>query len=429
MPHDDLVLDFRTKGLPWSSGGITLSSVGKQGWNLLTGDLPLPVCVLQQTALDNNRRWMREFMARTGAKLAPHGKTTMSPALFSMQLADGAWAITLATVQQVRVARAAGINRILLANEIVGPADIAYVLTEMANDPQFEFYCLVDSVEGVRRLGEAARARSMSRPVRVLLEVGYAGGRAGCRDPESALAVARAVKSAAPYLALCGVEGFEGLYQFLPGKDAAPKVRKYLEDMVAIARSLEAENLFAGDTVMLSAGGSAYYDLVTEVFGRAQLRNKPEIVLRSGCYLTHDAGLYERLFADVQARSGSARQVGGAFRNALEIWAYVLSVPEPGRAILGAGRRDFGHDAGLPVATKLFRPGRDATPTAAPPGLQIASVNDQHAHLTFPHGVDIGVGDMIGLGVSHPCTTFDKWQLLYVVDDHYNVVSAVRTYF
>jgi D-serine dehydratase len=152
-------------------------------------------------------------------------------------------------------------------------------------------------------------------------------------------------------------------------------------------------------------------------------------VLRSGCYLTHDAGVYERSFGEVRDRSATARGIVGGFRNALEVWAYVLSVPEPGRAILGAGRRDFGHDAGPPRPLKRFRPGRDSAPSAASAAWEIAAINDQHAHMAFAPGDEVAVGDMVGLGVSHPCTTFDKWRVLFVVDDDYRVVSAVHTCF
>jgi D-serine dehydratase len=128
-------------------------------------------------------------------------------------------------------------------------------------------------------------------------------------------------------------------------------------------------------------------------------------------------------------RSAGARAVAGGFENALEVWAYVLSVPEPGRAILGAGRRDFGHDAGSPRPLKRFRPGCDGAPAAADPAWEIAAINDQHAHMIFAPANDVAIGDMIALGVSHPCTTFDRWRLMYVVDDDYHVRSAIQTCF
>jgi D-serine dehydratase len=425
----EVEVNARTKGLPFRDQSVSVDEIGRQRWSLLSEDLPLPVAVLRREALANNSRWMREFIAHTGAKLAPHGKTTMSPQLFAMQMADGAWGLTLATIHQVRVARAAGIQRIILANELVGRSDIAYALDELQNHPSFDFYCLVDSLEGAQRLTDAAVARAIGRPLKLLIEIGYPGGRAGCRDVDTALSVARALKPAAPYVALCGVEGFEGLHQSLPAEEAERQVRQFLQRIVSAAERIDAEGLFSADEVILTAGGSAFYDIVVDVFGSAQLRRAASVVLRSGCYLTHDTGMYERSFRALNQRSGIAQHIPGQFESALEIWAYVLSVPEPGRAILGAGRRDFGHDAGLPVPLKHFRPGSDTKPNNLAGAWEIAAVNDQHAHLLVPAGANVRVGDMIGLGVSHPCTTFDKWQLLYIVDDEYRVCSAVQTFF
>ena len=428
-PDADPLIDSRTKGLPLGVGDIRLSEIGARGWNLLAEDLPLPAAILREDALANNGRWMRDFVQRTGAKLAPHGKTTLSPQLFARQIVDGAWGLTLSTAQHVKVARAAGVSRVLLANEPVGPAEIGYLLELLREDPTFDLYCLADSVEGVWRLAAAATEHAVGRPLNVLLEVGYAGGRGGCRDLDSALAVARAVAAAAPHLVLRGVEGFEGLHQHLPAPEGAAKVDDFLQALVAVAERLDAEGLFGAEPAILTAGGSAFYDLVMQALSRARLSRPPQIVLRSGCYLTHDAGLYERSFRAVRERSAVARDVDGAFQNALEVWAYVLSVPEPRRAILGAGRRDFGHDAAMPAPLKIFRPGRDTKPKSTPVGWEVAAVNDQHAHVALPEGADIAVGDMVALGVSHPCTTFDKWRLILVTDEAYAVTSAIQTFF
>ncbi len=419
----------RTKGLPFLQQDVSIEEIARQRWSLLSEDLPLPIAVLRRDALATNSRWMREFITRTGVKLAPHGKTTMSPQLFAMQMADGAWGLTLATMHQVRVARAAGIQRVVLANELIGPSDIAYVLDELQRDPSFDFYCLVDSLEGARRLTGAAQARSIGRPLKLLIEIGYPGGRAGCRDIDTALAIAQALKPSAPHVALCGLEGFEGLHQSLPAAEAERQVRQFLRRIVAAAERIDADGLFGTEEIILSAGGSAFYDIVVEVFSGAQLRRPFNVVLRSGCYLTHDAGVYERSFRILNQRSVTAQHVSGGFENALEVWAYVISVPETGRAILGAGRRDFGHDAGMPVPLKHFRPGHDSPPSKLGGVWEIAAVNDQHAHLLVPAESDVRVGDMIGLGVSHPCSTFDKWQVLYIVDDEYRVCSAVQTFF
>jgi D-serine dehydratase len=425
---DDPLIDARTKGMPHAAGRLRLSEIGARGWRLLAEDLPLPVAVLRDSALVANSRWMTSFAAHAGAKLAPHGKTTMSPQLFARQMADGAWGLTVANVQQMGVALDAGVRRIFLANELVAAQDIAAVLAAMRAEPRLDVFVLSDSLEGVRRLSASVSLSPATRPLNVLLEIGYAGGRTGCRDLAAALAVARAVKAAVPGLVLSGVEAFEGLNQSLPDSEGAANVAALLADVVAAARAVDAEGLFGGERVVLTAGGSAFYDMVTEALAGIGLSRPVELVLRSGCYLTHDAGLYERSFREALARSPAARAIGGGFQNALEVWAYVLSVPEPGRAILGAGRRDFGVDAGLPRPLKVFRPGHQG-PVEASGAWELVAVNDQHAHMTLPPADDLAVGDMIALGVSHPCSTFDRWRLMYVVDDGYRVVSAIQTCF
>jgi len=424
----DPVFDGQTKGFPHAAGAATLSEIGARGWRLLAQDLPLPVAVLKASALEANSRWMRAFLAPSGARLAPHGKTTMSPELFARQLADGAWGLTVADARQMRVARAAGASRIVVGNELVAEQDLAYIAQAMAGDPGLEVFMLADSVEGVRRMSAAMAAGPAARRLSVLVEIGYRSGRAGCRDVAAALAVARAAREA-PGLALAGVEAFEGLNQGLPAAEGAARVSALLEDVAAAARAIDVEGLFWRDEVILSAGGSAFFDLVVERLGEVRLSRPSFVVVRSGCYLSHDVGLYERSYAELLGRSPAARELPGRLENALEVWAYVISVPEPGRAILGAGRRDIGADAGLPKPLRHCRPARAARGSAAPPAWEVVQLNDQHAHMVFPASDDVAVGDMIGLGPSHPCSTFDRWRLIYLVDDDYAVVSAIQTCF
>ncbi len=426
---EDSLIDDRTRGIPGGIAPFPLREIGRKGWNLLREDLPLPVAVLKESALAGNGRWMTEFLRRSGACIAPHGKTTMSPQLFRRQLGDGAWAITVATVHQLQVCRRYGFGRIVMANQLVGRQAVRYVLDELRRDPEFDFYALVDSVELVDRLAAAARERPAGRPLNLLLEGGTVGGRTGCRDLPGALAVARAVAGAAPYLALRGVEGFEGLIAGADDSEQDGRVRDYLGFLGAVARACDRDGLFAPGPVILSAGGSAFYDLVVEVLGRVELSRETMLLTRSGCYLSHDSTMYRRFFARLRERSPGAIPAGEGLRPALQLWAYVQSLPEPGKAILTLGKRDAGHDADLPVPELWFRPGRHAHPQAMPAGCRLTEMNDQHAHMVIPAEAPFAVGDMVGFGISHPCTTFDKWPVICIVDDAYDVVAAVRTFF
>ena len=421
-------LDGRTKGLPAGIDALAPADIRSRGWNVLAEDLPLPLALLKESALRHNARWMRGFQALTGVALAPHGKTTMSPQLFRRQLADGAWGITVATVQQLRVCREHGIGRVLMANQLVGRQAIGYVLDEIARDPAFEFHAIVDSVALVDRLERAAKARRAGRPLALLVECGFAGGRTGCRTVDEALAVARRVAAARPWLRLAGVEGYEGS---VPGATAAERearIADFVGFMGDVARRCVREGLIDADPVLLSAGGSAYFDLVTslprEIEGRAT-----QVVIRSGCYLTHDSDAYAVAAQRMRARTPAVGELGEGLRDALEVWSYVQSRPEPELAILTMGKRDVSHDLRLPLPRQVYRPGRDTRPAALPEGCAITALNDQHAYMKVAARCDLAVGDMIACAISHPCTTFDKWRFLPIVDDDYNVVDAITTYF
>jgi D-serine dehydratase len=316
-----------------------------------------------------------------------------------------------------------------LANQIVGRQEIATVMEDLRRDPGLDFYCLIDSLDGVVRLAEAAQARSIGRPLQLLLEGGFAGGRTGCRTTDEALAVARAVKSAAPYLALRGVEGFEGLLTTGTPAEQDAKVSDFIDYLVEIARLCASEGLFAPGRVILSAGGSAFFDLAATRLHNAALPDGLEVIIRSGCYLTHDSKSYRELVERLMERMPAAKALGEGLKPALEVWAYVQSRPEGGRLIATMGKRDVGFDVTLPVLERWYRPGTHAAPQSADGLGTIVVLNDQHAHIEVPATAPFRLGDMLSFGVSHPCTTFDRWQLLYEVDDSYNVIGAIRTFF
>jgi D-serine dehydratase len=419
-----------TKGLALTRP-LQQQDIAQQRWNVLNADTSFPAAVLKQTALQHNLQWMKKFCDTMHVVLAPHGKTTMSPQLFDMQLENGAWGITLATVNQTLIAHRFGVKRVLLANQLISRSDTQAVLALMKADPQFEFFALTDSLEGVQRLAEQVQASGLNRPLPLLVELGFAGGRTGCRSQANALAIARAIHQS-PYLQLAGIEGYEGLLVGKHRDQDLVAVRAFINDLITLAQQADAEGLFAGENILLSAGGSAYFDLVGRGFEQTlQLSRPVTAILRSGCYVTHDHGFYHHLLHEMQARE-SAVDVDN-LRPALEVWSMVQSRPEPDLAILTMGKRDASYDIDLPFPVQTHRPGSALLPRDLPAGCTIEKMNDQHAYLRLPKDSAIcktlQVGDLIACGISHPCTTFDKWPVILVVDDHYQVRSAINTFF
>ena len=411
-------LDSRDKSIPAVWWGLTTDEVVAAHASLT--NLPTPVVTIDATALAHNLTVMAQWCADRGVRLAPHGKTTMAPQLFARQLELGAWGITAATTSQVAVMRSVGIARILLANELIDPVSLAWIGEELNADPGFEFYCYVDSVQGVALMDAALRG--VGRPVNVLVEVGRPGGRAGSRTLAESLAVAAAVAQTST-LTLAGVAGYEGSYAHDLTAEAFDAIEGFLRGMRRTVAAFAQQGHFDGlAEVIVSAGGSAYFDQVADVLSEPWDIGQPvTVVLRSGAYIAHDDGHYLLL-----SPFGRGGEKVTPFRPALHARARVLSRPEPRLAILDAGKRDVAYDLDLPVAQQILR--ADGT-TSAAGDCVVMSVNDQHLYLSVGHDVALEVGDVVRLGLSHPCTVFDKWQLLPVIDDDGFVVDLVRTFF
>ncbi len=414
-------VDWRYKGFPAQPGSteLTLDTLAEQGWNVLCGDLLFPVAVLRETAVEHNLELMSHFCREYDVSLAPHGKTTMAPELVRRQLEAGAWGVTAATTSQVRVFRAFGFPRIVLANQLVESAATAWIADELSRDETFDFYCLVDSIEGAAAMEAALTERGSARPIQVLIELGIRGGRTGCRTIEEAKEVANAAISS-PVLELAGVEGFEGIIHEPELADTLAHVDAFVGQLRELTTELNALGCFDDrDEVIVTVGGSAFFDRVVANLP-PPLGRPVRLVLRSGCYVTHDSGLY----ATLSPLGG--RGTGNRFEHALEVWGVVLSRPEPDLAILGLGKRDVSYDIDLPVP--LLAKGTSGL-RSVHGEMTIFDLNDQHAYVRLREGDELVPGDLVGCGISHPCTTFDKWRLIPVVDDDYRVIDAIQTFF
>ncbi|MEU1935981.1 amino acid deaminase [Streptomyces coeruleorubidus] len=408
-------VDHRFKGLPPDADGLTVGELAAQRRNLFTGGFATPVLALSAERLEHNLRLMETYADRHGLAFAPHGKTSMAPQLFQRQIEHGAWGITLAVPHQVRVARAFGTRRVFLANELVDAAALRWVSAELDADPEFRFVCYVDSVRGVELMDAALSGAR--RPLDVVVELAAGeGARTGVRTEAECAAVADAVAGTRS-LRLAGVAGYEGE---VPKADPE-RVTAWLRRLVALAVDFDKAGRFSGvDEIVVSAGGSAWFDAVAEVFAEIPELSQPVLkLLRSGAYVSHDDGHYRKLtpFNRVPEE--------GALEPAFRLWTQVVSRPCAEQAFVNAGKRDAAYDLDLPFAQVIRRDGVERPAT----GVSVTALSDQHAWLSTTPEADLEVGDWVGLGLSHPCTSFDKWPLIPVAEADGTVVDYVRTFF
>ncbi|ALO10751.1 D-serine deaminase [Streptomyces venezuelae] len=413
-------VDHRFKGLPPDAEGLTVGELAAQRRSLFTGGFTTPVLALSAESVEHNLHLLEVYAERHGLAFAPHGKTSMAPRLFDRQLEHGAWGITAAMPHQARVYRVHGVSRIFLANELVDAVALRWLAAELDADPDFRFVCYVDSVRGVELMDEALRAAGAARPVDVVVELGAgATGRTGVRTEAECAAVADAV-AAVPTLRLVGVAGYEGT---MPGADGE-RVREWLHRLVGLAADFDKAGRFdpAIGEIVISAGGSEWFDAVADVFAEIPGLSLPVLkLLRSGAYVSHDDGQYR------EKTPFNRVPEEGALQPAFRLWSQVVSRPTPEQAFTNAGKRDAAHDLHLPEA-QVVRDARTGEVRAAE-GVTVTGLSDQHAWLRTEPGADVEVGDWVGMGLSHPCTSFDKWQLIPLVEADGTVVDYIRTFF
>lgn len=405
------IIDASYKGLPEAAQGQTFESLLNSHPNIFTSGFRFPIATLRKSALDNNLTRMARYCSDVGASLAPHLKTTMSPQIAQMQVDHGAWALTLANYSQARVFLDSGFKRIIIANEVVDKGTIQEIgLKNLEHEIEIIFY--IDSLAGLTIIQEALEGVTNAQ-ILLLIEIGFEGGRGGIRDESSVSSLAQEIAKD-PRISLLGVSGFEGVVAVADRTtEGLDKLRLFCRKIVAAAKSVTP--FIKNGKIIITAGGSGYFDIVVEEF--AKFDTAYHLVLRSGGYITHDHGSYERIYPF--AKMARPKQLIPA----IELWAQVLTRPEAGFALLNLGKRDVGIDVDPPFPVKKFD--RRLLPFVG----KIDHLNDQHGYLNFSSDQSLFVGDLVGLGISHPCTTLDKWRVFALVDDDYNVVDFIHTFF
>ncbi|WP_228001482.1 alanine racemase [Nocardia australiensis] len=360
----------------------------------------LPELRLSLASVEHNVELMAAWCRDRGVELCPHIKTTMTRPIVERQLRAGAWGVTVATVRQASVALEWGTRRILIANQVIHRPDLETLRRWLDAHRTLELYLLVDSTVGLSLAASAMRGAA--NPLKVLIDVGAPGGRSGVREAAAALSLARECENK-PGIVLAGVAGYEGVRPNRRDADIIAQVDEHCRETVAAFRAVAP--WIQAEQPVFSMGGSAFPDRVIAAIAElpdcvGRTGRTPVRVLRSGCYVTHDHGTY----AETSPVPG--------LRPALTVRAVVLSAPEPGRIVVGAGKRELPYDAGLPVLLSATDaqgiPRRAAKATAT-------QIYDHHLVLTESEGLD--VGDLVDLGISHPCSAFDRWPDITVFED------------
>jgi D-serine deaminase-like pyridoxal phosphate-dependent protein len=396
--------------MPIASQGKSIKDFLAADKKLFTADFQFPIMVLRDSAIEHNIQRMASYCKSLGFELAPHVKTPMAPKIAKRQIDAGAWGLTIANFNQAAIMLAAGFTRLIIGNEVMEPTSIAEI-AKINGSGSGEIIFYIDSIAGLE-IAQKAIEKTPNAKLNVFMEIGAPGGRAGIRDLDLLKNILAEIAKD-DRIFVRGVSGFEGA---VPGGDrngeGIEKIRVFLRQIVAAAAITKP--FVRREKIIISAGGSSYFDYVAEEF--AKYDGEALLLLRSGGYLSHDHIHYEDLYP-FNGFSDSDR-----FYPALELWSRVLSVPEANLAILNFGKRDAGNDLDepLPILKLVGKP--------VPFEGKINMLNDQHAFMEITPG-SVVVGDLVACGISHPCTNFDKWRLLPLVNDDYEIIDLIDTHF
>jgi D-serine dehydratase len=399
------VIEDKFKGFPIDSYGKTLEQFLATNPNLFTANFQFPIMVLKESAVKNNIAQMMSFCNSVDAQLAPHVKTTMSPQLAQMQVAAGATALTVANFWQGRIFLKHGFKNLIIANEVLDPTAIAEI-AKINKQKQAEIIFYVDSILALEIIQKHTPSEGEQN---LFIEIGTENGRGGVRELSLVEQLAQRIK-ADKRLNLIGVTGFEGAVpDAARGRRGEKKISKFCQKIVAAAEL--AYPYKSDQPFVISAGGSAYFDIVARELNKFE---KPRrLLLRSGGYITHDHKYYEEIYPFALSDR--------SFKPAIEVWAQVISKPEKDFGVLNLGKRDIGNDLHNPIPIKSYD-GQVKSFSAV-----IEKLNDQHGYLRGKQ--EFSLAQLIGLGISHPCTTFDKWGLIPLVNDDYDLIDCLQTFF
>lgn len=337
---------------------------------MMKEQIETPALLIDLDILDWNIRTMADYMKGKKAKLRPHFKTDKCPTISHLQIAAGAKGITCAKLSEAEVLATAGIQDILIANQVVDPVKV-FRLACLAQGSS-KITVVVDNPENIDSLAEAVV--KVGSTIHVLVEVDVGMKRCGVNTPEEVLYLAKKIVGAKG-LVFEGIQAYEGHLGHIPDADARRRgVGQMIAKVERIKRALEENGIPVNQ---ISGGGTGTYNITGD--------NTLWTEIQAGSYLFMDTE-YDEL--------------GLTFQNALSVLTMVIH-KRPGVAITDAGLKVCSTDGGLP-ALKNCR------------GVTLQRLHEEHGLLT-DEGDQLTCLQKIEYIPSHCCTTVNLHDRYYCI--------------
>ena len=428
-------IDSKTKGIN-EINKIKVKDIPNKKWNILKENVQFPILTMKESVFKKNIKSMNNFANYNGVSLAPHCKTSMCPQILKKLNDLNYWGFSAANNQQLSMLLEMGIKKIIIANLITNKSNIInlFKLIEKYGYAK-KIYLCVDSTFGVNLLKELSIQYKFKHKLRILIETGFQNSRNGVRNLNSLnILTGKIIKLPSNFI-FCGILFYEGAVSEKNYKKTINKVNKFISFSLKAFDYLLKNNFFSNEEIILSGGGSEYFDLIINSFQKYKNIKNIRLIIRPGTFIAYGHGHYLKSIENIDKRgtlfiNKKNIKATNLFNPSLELWGHIISMQDSNRAILNFGKRDVHYDRGYPIPLSIYRKGKlfqKINPKQNK--YKIYKMSDHHAFLYFTNDQDIRIGDLIKLGVTHPCVTIDKWDFFYMIDEKYNVKEGLKTFF
>ncbi len=339
-------------------------------------DIDTPALLIDYGQLRANVVRMAEYFDERDADLRPHAKTHKCPQIAALQVAHGAVGVTCAKLGEAEVMATAGIESILIANQLVG----SRTADRLARLIRYTGAQVMPAVDAPQRVAELARAgRDWDVVVPAVVEVDIGLRRGGVRELEDAFELAQTLQED-DFLSFAGVIAYEG--HALREKDPrrrAEVVNLSLPRLIEAAEMLRERGL---EVPLVSAGSTGTYTVTGNYPGITEVE--------AGSYVLMDANY----LATVEG-----------FPPALHLLTTVTARHEEELVVADMGLKSVSVDQVPPVIVE-------------PVGVEIIHLSEEHAQLGLrsEDARQLRPGDRLKVVVGHCCTNVNLHDHFFVCE-------------